>query len=421
MPEWREWARAILRSAIAPHPGIASAAAPGMARDMIRLLLLLSALILRAAAQQPDGFRELKTGDAAPAFSLPGIDGKTWTLADFKADVLMVYFTSNHCPVCHAAEPRLIKLVADMKGRSFEVVAINPNNPAGLRADELGYSKYDDSFEEMKLYARDQGFTFPYLYDGTTQKTALTYGCLATPHVFIFDKARTLRYQGWLDDCRFADAALVKRHDARDAVTALLDGKPVPVALTKPFGCSTKWMTKSNIVAADNEKWAKSPVTLETLDAAGLAALVKNPTKKYRLINVWSTTCVPCVEEFPGLINVSRRMGLREFELITLSLDEPSDKPKALAFLEKHRAALPGGLKSSLEKEGRTSNNYLYTGASMDEFIQTLDKEWKGPQPHTLLIKPGGGIVWRHTGAIAEKDLLHKVLETMTEVYQPEK
>ena len=95
----------------------------------------LAAIILTAAplaAQQPDGFHELKTGDAAPAFSLPGIDGKTWTLSDFKADVLMVYFTSNHCPVCHAAEPRLVKLVAELKGRSFAIVAINPNNAAVL-------------------------------------------------------------------------------------------------------------------------------------------------------------------------------------------------------------------------------------------------------------------------------------------------
>lgn len=390
---------------------------------MITRTLFLTALLGSAPllAQQPEGFHELKTGDAAPAFSLPGIDGKTWTLGDFKADVLMVYFTSNHCPVCHAAEPRLIKLVQDLKGRSFAVVAINPNNPAGLRVDELGYSKYDDSFEEMKLYAKDQGFTFPYLYDGITQKTALAYGCLATPHVFIFDKSRKLRYQGWLDDCRFADAALVKRQDARDAVNALLDGKAVAVDLTKPFGCSTKWMTKSSAVASDNEKWATAPVTIEDIDAAGLAALVKNPTKKFRLINVWSTTCVPCVQEFPGLINISRRMGLREFELITLSLDEPSDRKKAQAFLEKHRAALPSGLKASLEKEGRKSNNYLYTGASMDELIKSLDPEWKGPQPHTLLIKPGGEVAWHHTGPIAEKDLLHKVLETMTEVYLPEK
>ena len=386
-----------------------------------RFLAILFAAAAPLLAQEPEGFHSLKTGDAAPAFSLPGIDGKTWTLTDFKADVLMVYFTSNHCPVCHAAEPRLLQLVQDMKGRSFEVVTINPNNPAGLRADELGYSKYDDSFAEMKLYARDMGFTFPYLYDGVTQKVALAYGCLATPHVFVFDKERKLRYQGWLDDCRFTDAALVKRSDARDAVTALLAGKPVAVDLTKPFGCSTKWMTKHSTVAADDEKWAQAPVLLDNIDAAGVAALVKNGSGKFRLFNVWSTTCAPCVAEFPDLIKISRRMGLREFELITLSTDDPADKAKARAFLEKHRAALPGGLRASLEKEGRKTNNYLYTGASMDELIKALDPQWPGPQPHTVLVSPEGKILWRHNGPTTEQALLTAVLEAMTDVYQPEK
>jgi thiol-disulfide isomerase/thioredoxin len=391
----------------------------------MKLKALLASLIISAAApalaDQPPGFQTLKIGDAAPSFALPGIDGKTWTLADAKADVLMVYFTSNHCPVCHAAEPRLVKLVADLKGRSFEVIAINPNNPAGLLPNELGYSKYDDSFEHMKLYARDQGFTFPYLYDGEKQSTALAYGCLATPHVFVFDKARHLQYQGWLDDCRFADASLVKRQDARLAIQALLDGQPVPVPLTKPFGCSTKWMTKSSNVAADEDRRQKAAVTLEEIDAHGVAELVKNPTGKYRLINVWSTTCVPCVREFPALMNVSRRMGLRDFELITLSLDEPTEKAAVHDFLGKQRAVIEDRLKPSLAKEGRTANNYLYTGASMDDLIQALDPAWPGPQPHTLLIAPGGIVAWRHTGPMTETELLEKVLATLTEVYQPTK
>jgi hypothetical protein len=152
----------------------------------------------------------------------------------------------------------------------------------------------------------------------------------------------------------------VKRHDARNAITALLEGKPVPVDLTRPFGCSTKWITKGGSVGADNEKWEKAPVTLEDIDAAGIAALVKNPTKKYRLINVWSTTCLPCVQEFPGLIKISRRMGLRDFELITLSLDEPAERKKAQGFLEKHHAALPDGLKGSLARGPEVQQLSLY-------------------------------------------------------------
>jgi thiol-disulfide isomerase/thioredoxin len=301
------------------------------------------------------------------------------------------------------------------------VVAINPNSGDGLRIDELGYSKYDDSFEDMKLYARDEQFTFPYLYDGNTQATAKAYGCLATPHVFVFDKARQLRYQGWLDDSRFPDPATVKRQDAREAVLALLDGKPVPVPETKPFGCSTKWLEKRSEVAADNEQWERTPVTLESIDAAGIAALAKNPSDKYRLINVWSTTCAPCVAEFPGLIRISRRMGLRAFELITISTDLPEDQEKARRFLVKQRAALPARLKSSLEKERRTTNNYLYSEASMDALISALDPAWTGPQPHTVLVAPGGKIVFRHTGSLGEEELLSRLLDIMTDGYLPAK
>ena len=161
---------------------------------------------------------------------------------------------------------------------------------------------------------------------------------------------------------------------------------------------------------------------LDNIDAAGVAALVKNGSGKFRLFNVWSTTCAPCVAEFPDLIKISRRMGLREFELITLSTDDPVDKAKARAFLEKHRAALPGGLRASLEKEGRKTNNYLYTGASMDELIKALDPQWPGPQPHTVLVSPEGKILWRHNGpTTTEQALLTAVLEAMTDVYQPAK
>src|SRR6266496_2473652 len=168
----------------------------------------------------PPDARVLKLGDAAPNFRLLGIDGKTYTLADFpasKAPLLMVVFLSNHCPYSHAAETRLIPLVKEFKSKGLDVVAINPNSPDGIRIDELGYSKYNDSYDEMKLYAKEAGFPFPYLYDGDTQVTAKAYGCLATPHVFLFDRERKLRYVGRVDDSRFEDPKTVKSLDARNA------------------------------------------------------------------------------------------------------------------------------------------------------------------------------------------------------------
>lgn len=393
-------------------------------RLSIRQLLLPFLLLAgdSACAQNPPGFTELKIGDSAPDFKLTGVDDRTLSLADFKdAKVLAVVFTSNHCPVSHAAEPRLIRLYQEFRGRGFGVVAINPNHPDGLRPDELGYSKYGDSFPEMKLYAKEMGFPFPFLYDGETQRVAMAYGCLATPHVFLFDRDRKLRYKGWIDDCRFPGDEHVKQPDLRNAVTALIDGRPVPVEITRPIGCSTKWRTKKAEVLKDDEKWAAVPVSIERINAAGVAKLRANATDKYRLINVWSTTCAPCVEEFPGLVRVARRLGMRPFELVTISTDLPADQAKAEAFLKQHRAGTPGHLQAGLTKEGRTTNCYLYSEEGMEPLIQALDPEWQGPQPHTVLIAPGGRIVFRHTGKLAEAELLDRILAVLTPFYQPGK
>ena len=384
-------------------------------------LMFATCLSVWAQSSKPPGFHELQIGDRAPDFKLMGIDDEYWTLENFKeSEILLVYFTSNHCPVCHAHDPRLVALTKELEGKDVAIVAINPNSGDGLRQDELGYSKYDDSFEDMKLYARDEGFKFPYLYDGDTQKTAKAYGCLATPHVFIFDADRKLRYRGRFDNSRYPNPETVKTRDTRNAIMEMLAGKAVSTPITKPFGCSTKWREKISKVVEDNKNWEKAEVTLDEIDAKGLATLVKNDTKKYRLFNVWSTTCVPCLSEFPGLVSVSRRMGLRDFELITLSTDLPNRRELVHSFLDKQRVALPKKLAPSLKKEGRKSNNYIYTGADSDELINTLDRKWEGPEPHTVLVKPGGKIVFRHTGEIAEADLLDVILKEMSTHYLPE-
>src|SRR6185436_5857017 len=139
--------------------------------------------------------------------------------------------------------------------------------------DELGYTDLSDSFEEMKLRAKESGYKFPYLYDGDTQKAALAYGVLATPQAFLFDSERKLRYVGRIDD---SDVKTVTSNDLRNAIDALLAGKPVSVEKTRTFGCSTKWSEKQADAKAAIETWNKEPVTLEQLDEATLVKLVKN-------------------------------------------------------------------------------------------------------------------------------------------------
>ena len=371
-------------------------------------------------SELPASAHHLQIGDPAPDFSLKGVDGKTYSLADFKdASLLMVIFLSNHCPYSHAAETRLLPLVADMKVKGLAVVAINPNNPDAVDVGELGYSKYNDSYDEMKLYAKERGFTFPYLYDGETQVTAKAYGCLCTPHAFIFDHDRRLRYMGRLDDSRFADPATVHSPDARNAIEALLANKPVPVAVTRPVGCSTKWLEHKNTVIQSDQQWARAPVTLETIDAAGVSALAHNKTDKLRLINVWATWCAPCVAEFPGLVSVSRRLANRDFELITISLDDAKDQAKAKQFLESQHLAVPNRVQRSLRAEGRDANNYLFTGADVDALMQALDPSSPGPVPYTVVIAPGGKVVYRHAGDVDIADLQAKLIDMLGAYYAP--
>ena len=389
-------------------------------------MVLLALACYRAQAQKgvdleaemPPDAHHLKIGDAAPDFSLKGVDGKTYTLTDFKdAPVLMVVFLSDHCPYSHAAESRLLPLVAEMKARGLAVAAIMPNNPDSMSIGELGYTKYSDSYEDMKRYAKDHGFTFPYLYDGDTQTTAKAYGCLCTPDVFIFDQDRKLRYMGRFDDSRYAETNTVHSTDAQNALEAMLDGKPVPVALTKPFGCSTKWLENKVKLIAVDEKMYGGLVELQNIDAAGIAALARNPTKKLRLINVWATWCAPCVEEFPGIVSLSHRFANRDFEVITISLDDPKDEAKVKQFLNKEHATVPNRVQRSVNAEGRDTNNYLFTGASPDALMQSLDPQAPGPVPYTVLIAPGGKIIYRCANEVNVDGLVATIVDRLGPYY----
>src|SRR3569833_1214991 len=244
------------------------------------VLILLTSFLGRALAF--DDIKTLPIGDKAPDFSLPGIDGKTYTLQSFKdAKVLVIVFMCNHCPTSQAYENRVIKITSDYASKGVKVVAINPNNPAGLRLDELGYSDLGDSFDDMKVRAKNAGFNFPYLYDGETEITSKKYGPVATPHIFIFDKDRKLRYNGRIDDME-NPAKTPHSQDARNAIDAILAGKEIAEPVTKTFGCSIKWAEKSVWLEKAHISWASEPVTLDTVNAAGIKEVLKNNTDKLR-------------------------------------------------------------------------------------------------------------------------------------------
>ncbi len=381
------------------------------------LTLCLTTLPGQSAPSSKDVIT-LEVGDPAPDFDLPGVDGKNHSLAEYsKADILAILFTCNHCPSAQAVENRVKKLVNGYKGKSFQLVAISPNHAESLRLNELGYSVYGDTLEEMKKHASEQKFNFPYLFDGKTQNVARAYGAKATPHIFIFNKTRKLQYVGRIDDSRYGEEASVKSHDARNAIDALLAGETPPVTKTRAHGCSTKWAHKQHLVRQYNEEFEKKPVTLENIDAKGVKALVANKTDKLRLINLWATWCPPCIAEFPELVKIGRQFETRGFDFISISMDAPEMEKEVLKFLNSEHAALPRLTEKSLAKEGRKTNNYLFTGDSPDTLAEALDPQWEGPLPYSILVAPGGKIIFRQAGEIDPVELKTEILKHLGRFY----
>jgi peroxiredoxin len=173
----------------------------------------------------------LQIGARAPEFdNLAGVDGKRYSLSSFEhSRLLVVVFTSNGCPTVRAFEDRLAEIDATHTSHGVRVVAINSNNP---------YLSPGDSYEQMVRRAGEKGFPFPYLKD-EEGGVARAYGAISTPHAFLFDEDRTLRYRGRIADSRLP--AKVTTPDLENALRDLLAGNEPRVPVTVPFGCSIVW------------------------------------------------------------------------------------------------------------------------------------------------------------------------------------
>jgi len=367
-----------------------------MNRACLTFLACLSALPLHAADFQP---KTLALGSAAPDFSLPGVDGRTYALKDFaEAKILVVVFTCNHCPTAQYYEERIKQLANDYKSKGVAVVAIMPNDPNSVRLDELGWTDLSDSFPEMKIRAHDRQFDFPYLYDGDTEAVARAYGPVATPHAFVFDAARKLRCVGAIDDSERVQH--MTKSYVRDAIDALLAGREPPVTKTKVVGCSVKWAGKAESVKAYMDKLAAEPVSVTPADADALKELRKNSSGKFRLVNFWATWCAPCVAEFHEFVTINRMYRHRDFELVTVSLNRPDEEKNVLAFLKQQQASC---------------RNLIFASADREKLINAFNPDWEGPVPYTVLISPEGKIVYRETGSIDPLAVKRALVQALNE------
>jgi thiol-disulfide isomerase/thioredoxin len=355
-----------------------------MHRAWSAIVLPLILLLSLPALGDDGGPPTLAIGAAAPDFCLPGIDDQTHCLKDYAGSkVLVIAFTCNHCPTAQLYESRIKQLAADYKDSGVALVAIEPNNPNAVRLDEMGYTDVGDSFEEMKIRAEYRKFNFPYLYDGETQKISRAYGPSATPHLFIFDADRKLRYEGRVDNNPREPLVTVK--DARNAIDALLAGKPVSGAKTPSVGCSTKWLYKEEGRKEELAEIEGKPVTVQPASVEDLKTLRKNQTDKLVLVNFWATWCGPCFKELPNLETMYRMYGHRPFELVTVSINYPDEK---------------AGVLSALQKQHATSRNLLLGSTDIYSLMAAFDPEWNAAVPYTMLIRPGGEVVYKRQGEI---------------------
>jgi peroxiredoxin len=344
----------------------------------------------------------LALGSPAPDFALPGVDGQTHKLSDYAASpVLVVVFTCNHCPIAQMYEQRIQQLANDYKNKGVAVVAIQPNDPEAIRIDELDSSDISDSLAEMKMRVQYKHLTYPYLYDGETQQVTRAYGPQATPHVFVFDQQRHLRYEGRMDNSYRTE--LVKTQDARNAIDALLAHKDVAVKHTGTFGCSTKWKEKSAGRVAALEKINQQPVSVEMISKGELTKLRTNPGHQMMLVDFWATWCGSCVVEFADLQNTLRMYGGRDFSLVTISANMPDEKAGVLRFLQKQHA---------------TSRNYLFDSEDTAALQTAFDPKWDSAVPYTILLSGDGKVLYKQLGSADMLELKRIILANLPSDYK---
>lgn len=191
------------------------------------IILLMTATVFGANAQ---GYG---IGDKAADFKLKNIDGSWVSLADYdQAKGFIVIFTCNHCPYAVAYEDRIIDINEKYADKGYPVIAINPNDPAIVPGD---------SYDNMKIRAKEKGFKFPYLFD-EKQEVFPEFGATRTPHIYVLNKEGNdmiVEYIGAIDD-NYKDESAVKEMYLVDAVEALLKGEKPETTFTKAIGCSIK-------------------------------------------------------------------------------------------------------------------------------------------------------------------------------------
>ena len=360
----------------------------------------MAVLLLATHAHAQSTPSALSIGASAPAFSLPGIDGKVHKLADYNsAKVFAVAFLCNHCTESQLYESRLQKLADDYRDKGLALIAIEADNPVAVPTEDLAYTDAGDSLADMKERATYQRLTFPYLYDGEAQAATKLYGATLAPQIFIFDQSRKLRYQGRIDDNTQQSQA--KTYYAKDAIEALLTGTPIATASVPPTCCALHSNATAATIKLEKGRQEAEPVIIRLAGVEELKKLRANEAGKMLLVNFYATWCGPCVSEFPDIVATARMYHSRGLQLTTVSSNEPAEQADVLKFLQKMHAS--------------PTTNLLFATTDTYALQAAFDPNMGAGVPFTVLIAPNGDILYQEVGALDMMKLRRAILANLPE------
>lgn len=279
-----------------------------------------------------------KLGSHIENFVVQDLSGNPVSSAKLRGEVTVVIFIATQCPISNGYNERMIELYKDYSPKGVHFIFVNPNRT--------------ESADDVAKHAKAQSFEFA-VYKDAGNVVADKFGAHVTPETFVIDKAGNLRYHGYIDDSLHAER--IGNKGLRKALDAVLTGAIVGTPETKAFGCAIQRVKQTD--------------ALKPIDEAGYARTLAGYKGKIVLVHFWASWCHGCREEMPQLIKLQQRLG-DGFVMITVSVDEPSDAPAAVEFLQEKHAPSPAYLKRTQNDEG---------------FINSVDSKWDGSLPATFL------------------------------------
>ena len=337
-----------------------------------------------------------------PQFKLRGVDGSVFDSAlGIGSPLLAVVFLSNHCPASQMFQGELIMLANEYRSKGFRLIAISPNDPEAIPPDELAYSDLGDSLPEMKIRAKELKYPFPFLYDGETQQTAKMFGVKVTPHVYLFDKNRKLRYSGRIGDPK--NPRVQERQELRQALKALVNGDEPPIVRGRAFGSSIKWAKNREFVIKMHERYSRETVLLREVDKRTLEFIRRNKAAWPKMIYVWSISDKTKREDLLQLSAIHKIYRKRGLEWITVCIENNTQKEDVYKLLKETQSS------------GR---NFMAHGSDISPLADLRAEKGNRITPYIALVEPGGAISHRSTDGLLPLELKRYILSTLAETPQ---